>query len=146
MKLDDDDFRAERGTRAWRRLAPPAGEGFMERGHLLWHMHWDHEPARGHPGRFGRRVTPGGEGRTTNALGLRGPKAGETPARHGFRFMSRPDLQSLDAQWDHEPIGAPTWSRLKAFATFKAGYKPALRALRFMGSLHIQRFEGALGP
>ena len=47
----------------------------------------------------------------------------------------------LDAQWDHEPIGAPTWSRLKAFATSKAGYKPALRALRFMGSLHFQRLD-----
>ena len=49
------------------------------------------------------------------------------------RFMESPDLQSLDAQRDHEPFGAPTWSRLKAFATSKAGYKPALRGLRFMG-------------
>ena len=30
-----------------------------------------------------------GDGRTTNALGLRRPEAGETPARHGFRFMGR---------------------------------------------------------
>ena len=35
----------------------------------------------------------------------------------------------------------PTCSRLKAFATSKAGYKPALRALRFMGSFHIQRID-----
>ena len=45
----------------------------------------------------------GGDGRTTNVFDFRGPKAGETPALHGFRFMGRPDLQSLDAQWDHEP-------------------------------------------
>ena len=47
----------------------------------------DHEPARGYPGRFGRREILGGDWRTTNAPGLCGPKAGETPARHGFRFM-----------------------------------------------------------
>jgi len=57
--------------------------GFMESLHDFMIAHWDHEPARGHPGRFGCWAARTGES-GSDALSSLQRKAGGTPAR---RFM-----------------------------------------------------------
>ena len=101
---------SEPGFPAGRQDACPRICRFMERENLQnSDANRGHEPARGHPGRFGC-WTPRGGDLKPDRLGSLPSKAGGTPAR---RFMeSFHDV--LRMLWDHEPTPTPTAVELRS--------------------------------
>ena len=81
-------------------------------------------------------VTNVGRPEAATLRGARSPPGQPTPQT--AEPSQAPDNDPVDSRSGHSPL--PSHS-VSDGVLANAGYKPALRALRFMGSLHIQRFN-----